>query len=70
MIDDERLRRLVRVALPPIDDAGPSRDLWPLMLQRLDAGPRWSWFDIALGAAVTTLLLMFPDWVTALAYNL
>jgi hypothetical protein len=33
----DRLKELLRQALPPIDDnPGPARDLWPAVLRRLD----------------------------------
>src|SRR5215469_8371856 len=45
-----RMERLLRQALPPIEDAsGPEHDLWPAMLSKLDERPaRVPWFDWAL----------------------
>ena len=37
-LDQARLKKLLRDALPPVDgDSGPERDLWPAMLRRLDS---------------------------------
>ena len=70
MTDDDRLAQLLRSALPPAPAQGPSRDLWLLVVNRLQAQPRWSWADFGLAAAVTIVLLMFPEWLWLLAYHL
>jgi len=69
MSDDDRLRHLLRSALPPADRSS-SRDLWPLVVDRIEAPIGWSWLDLGLAAAVTLALLMFPDWLWLLAYHL
>ena len=69
MIDDD-LRHVLKSALPPTVDQGPSRDLWPLVLDRLEARAGWSWLDISLAAAVTIVLIRFPGWLPFVAYHL
>lgn len=70
MTDENRLEYLLRSALPPAPASGPSRDLWPLVVNRIQAPPRWSWIDAGLAAVVTIALLMFPEWILLLAYHL
>jgi hypothetical protein len=70
MTDDDRLEHLVRSAIPPVADAGPSRDLWPAIVNRSRAPVRWAWFDISVAALVVIALLMFPDRLWLLAYHL
>ena len=70
MTDDDRLRHLLRSALPPATDETPSRDLWPLVVNRVQARVRWSWLDVGLAGVVTIVLLLFPRWLFLLAYHL
>jgi hypothetical protein len=70
MTDDRRLQHLLRAALPPAADHGPSRDLWPLVVSRIQAPMRRSWLDMSLAAAVAVVLLLFPEWLLVLAYHL
>ena len=70
MIDDEGLQQLLRSALPRAADHGPARDLWPLVVNRVQARVGWSWLDVSLAAVVTIVLLMFPGWLFLLAYHL
>ncbi len=70
MIDDERLERLLRSALPPLGLPGPSRDLWPLVVSRCRSPLAWSWLDLGLAAAVTLVLLLSPKLLWLLAYHL
>ena len=65
MTEDERLRILLRRALPPVDPQAPAPDLWPRMRRRIER-PRpasWPWFDLALGAAAAGMLLAFPQLI-------
>jgi hypothetical protein len=68
--DDDRLHHLLRSAFPPIADQEPSRDLWPLVVNQIHAPVRRSWFDISLAAVIAILLMMFPEWLSLLAYHL
>jgi hypothetical protein len=70
MTDDDRLHHLLRSALPPTAEQEPSRDLWPLVVNQIHALLRRSWFDISLAAIIAILLLMFPEWLSLLAYHL
>ena len=70
MTDDDRLQHLLSSALPPVAGQGPSRDLWPLVVNRILAPVRPSWFDISLAAFVAILLMVFPEWLLLLAYHL
>jgi hypothetical protein len=74
MTDDDRLQQLLRSALAPAagreQSREPSRDLWPLVANRIQVRARWSWLDVGLAAVVTIVLLMFPSWLLLLAYHL
>lgn len=70
MTEDDRLQHMLRSALPPAAGQRPSRDLWPLVVNRIQAPLRPSWFDISLAAVVTILLMMRPEWLLLLAYHL
>jgi len=71
----EELRTMLRGAIPPVPEEEPGRDLWPLMLQRLerDQGQWFShvpWFDWALIGAAGAVLVFFPALIPALLYHL
>jgi len=77
--DRSQMKKLLKQALPPVDaDSGPSRDLWPAMLLRLDeepvtparAGFNWAWFDGALAAGLLLLVASFPASIPLLLYYL
>jgi hypothetical protein len=68
MMDDEQILTLLRAAEPPVADAGPSRDLWPLVLARGHARWRPRWPDLALAAAAAAALAFRPDLLLLLAY--
>jgi hypothetical protein len=69
--NDEGLREALRSALPPVGEAEPSRDLWPRMLERLDRrNVRVAWFDWVLIALSSAWLLLFPNALLALFYQL
>jgi hypothetical protein len=70
MNDDERLRHLLRAALPAAASLPPCPDLWPLMESRLDASRPKSWVDLALLVVVALLLLLVPDWLFLMAFQL
>ncbi len=71
---DELLKDLLRSALPPTNRRGPSRDLWPQVVSRIEASPAWSWLDtsVAFGVAVglTITLLIFPNALLLIAFHL
>ena len=71
--DDRELQALLKQEFPALQNAELQRDLWPQMLRRLDAQPepiRIPWFDWALAAAVAAALLLFPNAIPALLYQL
>ena len=70
MIDDDRLKCLLRSAFPQMGASAPSRDLWPVIINRSHAPVRWSWLDINMGILVLIVLLIFPDLLWLLTYHL
>jgi hypothetical protein len=70
--DDERIKVLLKQALPRVDlDAVPARDLWPSTLRRLDAhAAALPWFDWALLAGLIALVAAFPAAIPVVLYYL
>ena len=69
--EERKLQVLLKREFPPLQNAVFQRDLWPQMLRRLDTQPlRVPWFDWVLAAAVAAALLLFPDAIPALLYQL
>ena len=70
--DDKALRDLLKQSIAPARDAELRRDLWPRMLQRLDAAQpvRVPWFDWVLAALASAALIFFPSVIPALLYHL
>ena len=69
MTDDE-LIRLLKAAVPPTVERRSSRDLWPLVADRVRGPVRGYWLDIGLAAGVILTLLLFPEYLPLLAYHL
>jgi len=70
-MNDDRLRRLLRDALPAAPDIAPPRDLWPDLLGRLDRPlPRPGSFDWALAALAAAWMALFPQTLTNLLIHL
>jgi len=67
---DELLKDLLRSALPPTNRQGPSRDLWPQVVSRIEASPAWSWLDTSVAVGVTIALLVFPKALLLIAFHL
>jgi hypothetical protein len=69
---EDCMKELLQHTLPPVDaGAEPSRDLWPLMLKRLDARPAAPpWFDWALLAGLVALAALFPATIPVFLYYL
>lgn len=63
---------LLRAALPPVEgEPEPGRDLWPVVLKRLDAKPAMPpWFDWALLGGLIGLAAFFPPAIPVLLYYL
>jgi hypothetical protein len=73
-MNEERLRSLLCSAFPEPEGDNPSRDLWPLIVRRIEAPTAWSWIDtsvavaVAVGVAITLAIL--PKALLLLAYHL
>jgi hypothetical protein len=77
MIDkenDREIKDLLKQAIAPVKDTELRRDLWPQMLRKLDEQPASAinvpWFDWALAAILSAVLLLFPGAIPALLYHL
>jgi hypothetical protein len=69
--NNERLRKILQSALPPLEAPELKQDLWPRMLRRLDERPiQASWVDWILMALVVVWLFAFPEAITGLLYHL
>ena len=74
-MSDDRLKNLLRSAFPQADYQKPSRDLWPSIVDRIQApAAKWSWIDLCVAAGVaagvTIALVMLPKALLLLAYHL
>jgi hypothetical protein len=70
--DDDRLKKLLREALPPIEGEPDSdHDLWPDLVRRMDEKPATTpWFDWALLAGLIGLAAFFPTAIPVFLYYL
>jgi hypothetical protein len=69
--NDKEMKELIRHAIAPAKDAELRRDLWPQMLRKLEEQPtRVPWFDWALAAILSAVLVFFPGSIAALLYHL
>ena len=70
--DEDRMKKLLQQALPPVEDEPePSHDLWPATLRRLGSGAvKAPWYDWALGAGVVAFVAFFPGLAPVLLYYL
>ena len=73
-MSDDRLKALLQSTFPPPDSQKPSRDLWPSIVDRIEAPAVWSGLDMAVAAVVvagvTMALLTLPKALLLLAYHL
>ena len=69
-MNDDRLQELLRAAMPPLSVGEPQRDVWPLIVERMDRRARWTALDVGLAVAATAALFMFPEWILLIAYHL
>ncbi len=68
---DGGLTDLVRRAVGGPADRELKRDLWPEMLRQLEQRPiRVPWWDWALAAALLLCLLLLPETIPVLLYQL
>ena len=69
--EEERLKALLRAALPKTEEGDPGRDLWPAVLRRIDQEPALPpWFDWALAGGLAAMALLFPSAIPVLLYYL
>lgn len=74
--NEEDIRKLLHEALPQAHSGdGPSRDLWPTVLRRMDEQtpaerPALEWLDGALLAGLIVFAAMFPATVPVILYYL
>ncbi len=69
--NEEKIRELLKRAMPPVADPELKRDLWPQMLRRLaERATRVPWFDWVLVALLLVWLLLFPGVIPGLLYDL
>ena len=69
--NNEKIRELLRKAIPPVADRELKRDLWPQMLRRLDERPaQVPWFDWALLAVPAIWFFFSPEAIPILLYHL
>ncbi len=69
--DEERMKQLLRQAMPPVDQTEPARDLWPAVLRRLGAQPAAPpWFDWALLGGLVAFAAFVPASIPVLLYYL
>ena len=70
-MNDDRVKELLRAAIPPAGDAELKRDLWPDVRRRLDERTlRVSAFDWVLIAAILASMMLFPQAALTLLYHL
>lgn len=69
--DNEKIRELLKKAIPAISERELKHDLWPRMLGRLAERPvRVPWFDWALAAVVAMWFLFYPGALPLVIYHL
>lgn len=72
--NDREVKELLKQAIAPVKDTELRRDLWRRMLRKLDEQPAFAtnvpWFDWALAAILSAVLLLFPGTIPALLYHL
>ncbi len=72
--NNKEMKELLRQAIAPALDTELRRDLWPQMLRKLEEQPapvvRVPWFDWALAAILSAVLVFFPGSILALLYHL
>jgi hypothetical protein len=68
------VKELLKRAITPMQNTELRRDLWPQMLRKLDEPPlpihSVPWFDWALAAILSAVLIFLPGSIPALLYHL
>ena len=69
--EQDRLKRLLQRAFPPMEDSKLGRDLWPEMLRKMERERmEVHWLDWALAALLAGWILFFPGGILRLLYHL
>jgi hypothetical protein len=72
--NNKEMKKLLKRAIPPAQETELRRDLWPQMLRKLEeqSAPVVGvpWFDWALAAILSAVLVFFPGSIPALLYHL
>ena len=69
--NNEKIRYVLRRAIPPMADRELKRDLWPQMLRRLEERTtQVPWFDWALVALLAIWFSFSPEAIPVLLYHL
>jgi hypothetical protein len=73
-MSDDYLKNLLHSAFPHAGSHKPSRDLWPSVVERIQAPTKWSPFDVYVAVSVvaggTIALVMLPKALLLLASQL
>ena len=73
-MSDDNLKNLLRAAFPQTHGDKPRFDLWPSIVERIQAPTQWSRFDVCVLAGVlagvTITLVVLPKALLLLAYHL
>ncbi len=72
--NNKEIKELLKQAIAPAGHTELRRDLWPQMLRKLEEQPALvvsvPWFDWALAAILSAVLVFFPGSIPALLYHL
>ena len=72
--NNKELKALLKQTIAPTRDTELRCDLWPQMLRKLEEQPApvvsVPWFDWALAAILSAVLVFFPGSIPALLYHL
>lgn len=72
--NNKEMKELLKQAIAPARETELRRDLWPRMLRKLEEQPApvvgVPWFDWALAAILSGVLVFFPGSIPALLYHL
>jgi hypothetical protein len=72
--NNKEMKELLKRAILPAQETELRRDLWPQMLRKLEEQrapvARVPWFDWALAAILSAVLVFFPGSIPALLYHL
>lgn len=70
-MNEERVRNLVKEALPKMEHGEPRQDLWPAVLRKLDEhGVSVPWYDVVLAGTLVLIGILFPAAFPVLLYYL